>query len=349
MSTYLIRRILTAIPTLLFISFVIFALLDLAPGDPTGNLPLTIPPEVREKIRQSLGLDEPFVVRYLLWLKQFTLHEPVNAIEQTFGITVPSVSIGSVTLIDPPGERLRVTSWAARGKPVTDLILERVPQTLWVVGLSYLLSVLIAIPLGVLGAVRQNSIFDQISSIVAVIGYSIPTFVTGLLAIVIFSVKLGWFPMIYDTTLVVKDFGSFWQQIRQMIMPVAVLAFFQVAQLSRFTRSSMLDNLKQDYVRTANAKGFREQYVVFRHVLRNSLIPVITLIALGIPSIFAGAIITEQIFRVNGLGALLIISIQSFDIPVVMTVLFIFAVLIVSFNLIADIVYGVLDPRIQYN
>ncbi len=349
MSTYLIRRIFTAIPTLLFISFVIFALLDLAPGDPTGSLPLTIPPEVREKIRQSLGLDEPFVVRYLLWLKQFTLHEPINAIEQTFGITVPGVQIGGVSIIDQPGERLRVTSWASRGKPVAELILERVPQTLWVVGLSYLLSVLIAIPLGVLGAVRQNSIFDQVSSVVAVIGYSMPTFVTGLLAIVIFSVKLGWFPMIYDTTLVVNDIGSLWQQVRQMIMPVSVLAFFQVAQLSRFTRSSMLDNLKQDYVRTANAKGFRQRYVVTKHVLRNSLIPVITLIALGIPSIFAGAIITEQIFRVNGLGALLIIAIQSFDIPVVMTVLFIFAVLIVTFNLIADIVYGVLDPRIQYS
>jgi len=349
MSTYLIRRIITAIPTLIFISFVIFALLDLAPGDPTGNLPLTIPPEVREKIRESLGLDEPFVVRYLLWLKQFTLHEPINAIEQTFGVTVPGVQIGNISLIDQPGERLRVTSWAARGKPVIDLILERIPQTLWVVGLSYLLSVLMAIPLGVLGAIRRNSIFDQISSVISVIGFSMPTFVTGLLAIVIFSVRLQWFPMIYDTTLVVDDLGSLWQQVRQMFMPVAVLAFFQVAQLSRFTRSAMLDNLKQDYVRTANAKGFRERYVIMRHVLRNSLIPVVTLIALGIPSIFAGAIITEQIFRVNGLGALLIISIQSFDIPVVMTVLFIFAVLIVAFNLIADMIYGMLDPRIQYS
>ncbi|MBX3011365.1 MAG: ABC transporter permease [Caldilineaceae bacterium] len=349
MSTYLIRRILTAIPTLLFISFVIFALLDLAPGDPTGNLPLTIPQEVREKIRQSLGLDEPFLVRYSLWLKQFVVHEPVNALEKAFGITIPAVTIGPVSLIDPPGERLRVTSWASRGKPVTDLILERLPQTLWVVGLSYVLSVLIAIPLGVLGAIRQNSVFDQISSVLAVIGYSVPTFVTGLLAIVIFSVKLGWFPMIYDTTLVVNNFSTLWQQLRQMIMPVAVLAFFQVAQLSRFTRASILDNLKQDYVRTANAKGFRERYVVVKHVLRNSLIPVVTLIALGIPSIFAGAIITEQIFRVNGLGALLIIAIQSFDIPVVMTVLFIFAVLIVTFNLLADIVYGILDPRIQFS
>jgi len=349
MSTYLIRRILTTIPTLLFISFVIFALLALAPGDPTSNLPMTIDASVREQIRKSLGLDEPFAVRYLLWLKQFVLHEPINAIEKAFDIRIPSLQIGPISIIDPPGERLRVTSWSSRGKPVADLILERVPQTLWVVGVSYLLSVLIAIPLGVLGAIRQNSIFDQISSVFAIIGYSMPTFVTGLLAIIIFSVKLGWFPMIYDTTLVVKDFASFGQQIRQMIMPVAVLAFFQVAQLSRFTRSSILDNLKQDYVRTANAKGFRERYVISKHVLRNSLIPVVTLIALGIPSIFAGAIITEQIFRVNGLGALLIIAIQSFDIPVVMSVLFIFAVLIVSFNVIADIVYGFLDPRIQYS
>ena len=349
MSTYLIRRILTAIPTLLFISFIIFALLDLAPGDPTSNLPRSIPEEVRIQIRNSLGLDESFPVRYLLWLKQFILHEPISAIEQTTGITVPGLQIGSLTIVDPPAERLRVTSWSSRGKPVADLILERVPQTLWVVGLSYLLSVLIAIPLGVIGAIRQNSIFDQISSVLAVIGYSMPTFVTGLLAIVIFSVHLGWFPMIYDTTLVVKDVASFGQQIRQMIMPVAVLAFFQIAQLSRFTRASILDNLKQDYVRTANAKGFHERYVITKHVLRNSLIPVVTLIALGIPSIFAGAIITEQIFRVNGLGALLIIAIQSFDIPVVMSVLFIFAVLIVTFNVIADVIYGFLDPRIQYN
>jgi len=349
MGSYLTRRILTAIPTLLFISFVIFALLDLAPGDPTGNLPLTIKPEIREQIRQSLGMDEPFVVRYGLWLKQFAVHEPVNVIEQTLDTEIPGVQIGPLSLIDPPESRLRVTSWASRGKPVAELIFERLPQTMWVVGMAYVLAILIAIPLGVIGAIRQNSIFDQITSVLSVIGYSIPTFVTGLLAIVIFSVQLGWFPMIYDTTLVVNSWSSFVQQVKQMIMPVLVLAFFQTAQLSRFTRSSMLDNLQQDYVRTANAKGFREHYVVVRHVLRNSLIPVVTLLALGIPQIFAGAIITEQIFRVNGLGALLIIAIQSFDIPVVMTVTFIFAVLIVTFNLIADVVYGVLDPRIQYS
>jgi peptide/nickel transport system permease protein len=175
-----------------------------------------------------------------------------------------------------------------------------------------------------------------------------PTFFTGLVVIIVFSVNLKWFPSIYDTTLVVHDWPSLVAQVKQMIMPVAVLTFFQTAILSRFTRSSMLDNLKMDYVRTARAKGFNERFVVIRHVLRNSLIPVATLIALGVPQIFAGAIITEQIFRINGLGALLILAIQGFDIPVVMTTTVIFAILVVVFNLIADIIYGVLDPRIQY-
>jgi peptide/nickel transport system permease protein len=165
---------------------------------------------------------------------------------------------------------------------------------------------------------------------------------------VIFSVHLKWFPSVYNTTLVVRDWASLVAQIKQMVLPVAVLTFFQTATLSRFTRASMLDNLALDYVRTARAKGLQEQLVVVRHVLRNSLIPVATLIALGVPQIFAGAIITEQIFRINGLGALLINSIQSFDIPVVMTTTVIFAILVVIFNLVADILYAVLDPRIQY-
>jgi peptide/nickel transport system permease protein len=181
------------------------------------------------------------------------------------------------------------------------------------------------------------------------IGFSVPTFFTGLMAIVIFSVHLGWFPSIYDTTLRVTDFDSFIQQIKQLIMPVTVLGFFQAAQLSRYTRSSMLDNLTQDYVRTARAKGLGERVVLMGHVLRNSLIPVVTLIALGIPGIFGGAIITEQIFRVNGLGQLLIVAIQGADIPLVQTLTFIFAVLIVLFNIVADVLYAVLDPRIRYD
>jgi peptide/nickel transport system permease protein len=180
------------------------------------------------------------------------------------------------------------------------------------------------------------------------VGYSVPTFFTGVVLIVIFSVTLDWFPSIYDTTLKVTDWESFVKQVKQMVMPVSVLALYSAAQLSRFTRSSVLDNLNQDYVRTARSKGVREQAVLLIHVLRNSMIPVVTVIAMGIPQIFAGAIITEQIFRVNGLGQLLINSIEGADVPLVQTLTFIFAILIVLFNLIADILYGILDPRIRY-
>jgi peptide/nickel transport system permease protein len=336
MARYLIRRLLTAIPTLLAISFVVFIILDLAPNDPTGNLPMTIPPEVREHIRQSLGLDQPFYVRYLKWLRQFFVNEPLNLLEETLGIQIGN-SEG----------RLRVRSWATRS-PVIDLIIERTPQTLWVVGLSYVFSILIAVPIGVISAYKQYSIFDQAGTFVAMIGFSVPTFFTGLLAIVIFSVNLKWFPSIYDTTHKVTDFTSLMVQLKQSFMPVMVLTFFQAAQLSRYTRSSMLDNLQSDYVRTARSKGLAERAVLTVHVLRNSLIPVVTLIALGVPQIFGGAIITEQIFRVNGLGQLLIIAIQGADIPLVQTLTFIFAVLIVAFNIVADVMYAVLDPRIRY-
>ncbi len=336
MFNYTIRRLLFAIPTLLVISFLIFAILDLAPSDPTGNLPLTIPPEVREKIRLSLGLGEPFPIRYLKWLQQFFINEPLNMIEQWFGITIGDSE-----------NRLRVQSWATRS-PVVDLIVERMPQTLWVVGMSYVVGILIAIPIGVISAYRQYSVFDQVGTFVSMVGFSVPTFFTGLVLIVVFSSTLGWLPSIYDTTHKVTDLSSFWFQVKQMIMPVMVLALFNASQLSRFMRASMLDNLSQDYVRTARAKGLKERAVLLIHVLRNSLIPVVTVIALGIPQIFGGAIITEQIFRVNGLGQLLIIGIQGADIPLVQTLTFIFAVLIVLFNLLADIVYGILDPRIRY-
>ena len=336
MFHYTIRRLLFAIPTLLVISFLIFAILDLAPNDPTGNLPLTIPPEVREKIRLSLGLGEPFPIRYLKWLQQFFINEPLNIIEQALGITIGDSE-----------NRLRVMSWATRS-PVVDLIIERTPQTLWVLGLSYVIGILIAIPIGVISAYRQYSVFDQVGTFISMIGFSVPTFFTGLVLIVIFSVTLGWLPSIYDTTHKVTDLASFWFQVKQMIMPVMVLALFNAAQLSRFMRASMLDNLSQDYVRTARAKGMKERIVLLVHVLRNSMIPVVTVIALGIPQIFGGAISTEQIFRVNGLGQLLIVGIQGADIPLVQTLTFIFAVLIVFFNLIADICYGILDPRIRY-
>lgn len=336
MLKYTTRRLMFAIPTLIVISFVLYVLLDLAPSDPTGNLPLTIPPEVREKIRDQLGVNDPIHVGYLKWMRQFFINEPLHFIEQATGLSIGDSS-----------ERVRVVSFTTRS-PVVDLILDRLPQTLWVVGLSYVVGILIALPIGVISAYKQYSWFDQIGTFVSMVGFSVPTFFTGLLLIILFSSTLGWLPSIYDTTLRVTDFSSFWKQVKQMIMPVTVLAFYNAAQLSRFMRASVLENLNQDYVRTARAKGMKDRAILVGHILQNSMLPVVTMIALGVPTIFSGAIITEQIFRVNGLGHLLIHAIQNGDIYLIQSLTFIFAVLIVLFNLIADLLYGVLDPRIKY-
>ena len=335
MLTYIARRLLISIPTLIFISLVIFLLLNLAPNDPMAQVPLTVPPEVKQKMREALGLGQPLYVQFLKWLIQLFWIEPQVFIDYMFNT---SFSEG----------KLRVISWQTRS-PVMDIIVQRMPQTLWVVGMSYVVGILIAIPIGIYSAYKQYSVFDQVGTFVTMIGYSVPPFFTGVFVIVIFSVQLGWLPSIYDTTHTVVDWETFKFQFRQMIMPVMVLALQTTAQISRFMRSSMLDNLNQDYVRTARAKGLSEWTVVAIHVLRNSMIPVVTVIALGIPSIFGGAIITEQVFKVNGIGQQLINAIYANDLPTVQTITFMFAVLIVVFNLIADILYGILDPRIRYD
>ena len=335
MLTYTYRRLLISIPTLLFISLVIFLLLELAPGDPMAQVPLTVPDEVKQKMREALGLGEPIHIRFGLWIWQFFVVEPMHLIDNLFGTTFAE-------------GRQRVISWQTRS-PVMDIVAQRIPQTLWVVGTAYVVAVIIAVPIGVYSAYRQYSFFDQAGTFITMVGFSIPPFFSGVLVIVIFSIQLGWFPSIYDTTHVVDDWDSFVVQLKQMVMPVMVLALQITSQISRFMRASMLDNLGQDYVRTARAKGMTENSVVLVHVLRNSMIPVVTVIALGIPSIFGGAIITEQVFKVNGIGQLLITAIQANDLPMVQTLTFIFAVLIVLFNLIADILYGILDPRIRYD
>ena len=320
MNRYIIRSILVAIPTILGISFVIFAVLSLAPNDPMSQFAANpaVPPEVRENIKHQLGLDEPWPKRYVFWL---------------WGL----VTKGDLQY-----------SYASR-LPVTTLIMLRLPATLWVLGVSYLIGVLLALPIGIISAVKQYSLFDHAVSAFAFIGFSVPTFFTGVILILIFSVRLHWLPFIYDSTIVLKDFSSFVAVIKQSIMPIMVLALFQTATLARYTRASMLENLPQDYVRTARAKGLQERFVIARHAFRNSLIPVVTLIALGIPGVFGGALITEQIFRVPGIGSLLVNSLETSDTPVIMGVTFVFGVLVVMFNLVADIVYGFLDPRIKYS
>ena len=317
MPGYLFRRILSSIPTLLLISLIIFLILALAPGDPMSefaNNP-SISAEVRENIRRTLGLDQPIPVRYIKWLWAF--------LQGDLGYSFTSRS------------------------PVISLILQRLPVTLAVVGTAYLISILLALPLGIISALKRYSLWDQGLTTVAFIGISLPPFFTGLLLIIIFSVKLDWLPFIYDSTLTLTNWDSLVVQVKQSIMPIAVLVAFQTAVLMRYMRSSVVEELPQNYVRTAYAKGLTTSVVIVRHVLRNALIPVITLVALDIPSVFTGALITEQVFRVPGIGALLIDSILRNDTPVVMAITFIYAILVVMFNLIADVLYAFFDPRVQ--
>ena len=264
----------------------------------------------------SLGLNQPWYIRYVKWLQALVTGD--------FGFSFMSHS------------------------PVRDLIAQRLPNTLAVVGVAYVVGVLIGLPIGVLSAVKRYSPVDHSATTFAFIGISVPTFFTGLLLIIIFSVKLHWLPFIYDSNLKVHDLATFTDQIKQSIMPIMVLALADTAVLTRYVRAEMLERLPLDYVRTARAKGLRERFVIIGHVLRNSLIPVVTLVALGVPAVFGGAIVTEQIFRVPGIGELLVRSIGDDDIPVVAAIVFIFAVLVVLFNLVADILYAVLDPRIRY-
>lgn len=300
-----------------------------------AQVPLTVPPEVKQKMREALGLGEAWYIQYYKWLVQVFWVEPQVVIDHIFGT---NFSEG----------KLRVISWQTRS-PVMDIVVQRIPQTLWVVGVAYIVAILIALPIGIYSAYRQYSSFDNIGTFVSMIGFSIPPFFTGPLLIVIFAVQLEWLPSVYNTVHKVIDWESFVVQLKQMVLPVMVLALQITAQLNRFMRASTLDNLNQDYVRTARAKGLRERTVVLAHVVRNSMIPVVTVIALNVPQIFGGAIITEVIFKVNGIGQLLITALFANDLPMVMTLTFIFAILIVVFNIIADVLYGVLDPRIRYD
>jgi len=318
MSKYLVRRLLIALPVLFGISLVLFTILALAPGDPFEELATNpnVPASVRQNLRVQYGLDDPVPVRYARW---FT-----SMLRGDWGFSF-------VSRVD-----------------VDELILQRLPTSLFVLGSAQLLGLLIAIPIGTLSATRPYSVFDQIATTLAFIGFSLPTFFTGLLFILLFSLTLDWLPFIYRADISASGWRWWWEHARQAIMPVAVLGLFQGASLMRFTRSAVLDVIRLDYVNTARAKGLSERITVVKHVVRNALIPVITLVALQIPQIFTGAIVTEQIFRVPGIGSLLISSILANDTPVVMAIAFVFSCLVVTFNLVADLLYGWLDPRISY-
>jgi len=318
MGRYVLRRLLIAVPSLIGISIVLFTVLALAPGDPFEELATNpnVPAEVRANLRAQFGMDDPVPVRYVRWVSQMA--------RGNWGF-----------------------SFASR-VDVDTLILQRLPTTLLVIGSSQLLALLIALPIGVFAATRPYSLFDQVANTLAFIGFSLPSFFTGILLILVFSIKLDWLPMVYRADISGTGWQFFWEHFKQALMPVAVLGVFQGASWTRYVRSAALDVIRLDYVTTARAKGLAERVVIVKHVVRNALIPVVTLVALQMPAIFGGAIVTEQIFRVPGIGSLLISAILANDTPVILAVTFVLSCLVILFNLAADILYAWLDPRISY-
>jgi len=318
LGPYLLRRLLIAVPSLLGISLILFTVLALAPGDPFGELATNpnVPAEVRMALRAQFGLDDPVWQRYTRWL---------------WAMLHGDWGFSFVSRVD-----------------VDTLIWQRVPVTLAVIGASQLLAMAIALPVGIYAATRPYSLFDKVANTVAFMGFSLPTFFTGLLLILLFSIKLDWLPFVFRADLPSTGWQWWRDSFKQSIMPIAVLGLFQGASWTRYVRSAVLDVIRLDYVTTARSKGLAERVVIIKHVVRNALIPVVTLVALTMPQVFGGAIVTEQIFRIPGIGSLLIDAILRNDTPVIMAVTFVFSCLVILFNLIADLLYGWLDPRISF-
>jgi peptide/nickel transport system permease protein len=319
MATYVLRRLIQAIPILIGISVVSFAIINLAPGDPTDRFRSgRVSPETIQNLIRLYGLDKPLVEQFTSWFTAFWQFWKPEAWGYSF--------------ID--------------GRPVTEKIAEKIPTTLLLMGTSLLVTVIVAVPLGVLAAVKQYSWADKIITTLATIGYALPSFVLGVLLLFIFSIRLNLFPSFGMQSL--GQEGNLADIAWHMFLPVSSLAIQQIAGWSRYMRASMLEVLQQDYVRTARAKGLSGSRVIFKHALRNALIPVITLLGLTLPSLLAGAAITESIFSWPGLGYMAVQSVGTNDYPVVLATVMIGGVMVILGNLLADILYGLVDPRIKY-
>ncbi|WP_339161898.1 ABC transporter permease [Siminovitchia sp. FSL H7-0308] len=316
MISFIIRRILMAIPLLIGITMISFAIMKAAPGGPAS---LYMDPRIKHedivKLEEAYGLNEPIHVQYGKWLG--------NILKGDFG-----------------------TSLIRRGVPVSEMIMNRLPNTLLLMGVSLLITFLLAMPLGILSAIRPYTKLDYTVTAGSFLGMATPNFWLGLMMIILFGVQLGWFPTGGTATLNAPF--SIWDRLHHLIMPALVLAVADMAALTRYTRASMLEVLQQDYIRTARSKGFDERTVVLKHGLRNGMIPIITLFGLMLPSLIGGAAITEAVFSWPGIGRLFIESAFSRDYPVLMALTFLSSIFVVFGNLLADILYAVIDPRIEY-
>lgn len=317
MSRYIRRRLIQMVPLLLGISILVFLIIQAAPGGPEAIFlenRLFIDPQVIEAFRRRLGLDQPLPVQYVRWLTAM--------LSGDFGISFTT------------------------GRPVGEMIAERLPATLELMIVSFIFAAVVALPLGVYSAVRQYSSFDFTATTLSFLGIAMPVFWFALILQLVFSVYLGWLPTSGRDT--VGD-GSIFDQIRHLIMPAFVLSIRHIAGWSRYMRSSLLDVVRADYIRTALAKGLRERVVLIRHAVKNALIPVVSIMALDLAGLFSGAVIAETIFAWPGIGRLFVQAMFSRDYPLLMGILMMSSFMIVFFNLVADVAYGWLDPRISYD
>lgn len=318
---YIFRRLLLMIPLVLGITIISFLVIHLAPGGPVEvetEMSLKASAQARENLKKLYGLDKPLYVQYLDWLERFITFD--------FGKSFTD------------------------GKKVVDKIKERIPVTLTINLLSMILILMVAIPIGVLSATRQYSLFDKLTTVFVFVGFSTPTFWLALILMIIFGVTLGWLPISGIQSIDVSDmtyFERLMDWVKHLILPVSISAFGGIAGLSRYCRSSMLEVIRQDYIRTARAKGLSEKDVIIRHALRNALLPVVTILGLSIPGLIGGSVIFETIFSIPGMGQLFYSSAMSRDYPTIMGILVIGSILTLVGNLIADISYALLDPRIR--
>jgi peptide/nickel transport system permease protein len=321
MLLYILRRLLLMIPLLFGITIISFTVIHLAPGSPVGvqtEMSLKASAQARENLKRLYGLDKPLHIQYLNWVKRF--------VKLDFG----------KSFVD--------------GRKVTDKILERIPKTLLINVLSIILILLIAIPIGVLSAVKQYSLFDKIATVFVFIGFSTPSFWLALLLMILFGVQLGILPISGFQSIDTSGMSTFERILdiaKHLILPVSISAFGGIAGMSRYSRSSMLEVIRQDYIRTARAKGLSESRVILRHAFKNALMPIVTILGLSVPALIGGSVIFETIFAIPGMGQLFYASTMARDYPTVMGILVIGAVLTLLGNLIADISYALVDPRIR--
>ncbi len=322
MGLYILKRLFLMIPVLFGITIISFAVMKAAPGDPTSlvtNLNPNMNKEAVERLRKFYGLDQPVHIQYLKWLKRIAMLD--------FG-----------------------TSFASDSRPVLDKILERIPITLLINVLSMILIMMVAIPLGVMSAVKQDSILDRGTTVFVFLGFAIPGFWLALLLMILFGVHLEWLPISGFRSLHYAELSTPAQVLdiaKHLILPVFVSAFGGLAGMSRYMRSNMLEVIRQDYITTARAKGLDERTVIYKHALRNALLPVITILGLSVPGLIGGSVIFETVFAIPGMGQLFYQAVMMRDYPTVMGILVIGAILTLVGNLIADVSYSVADPRIR--